>query len=403
MKTLKILSLGFLFALLLGAYNFANISQTHAAADSATASAEFVTDEITAESLGVTEADTTFWGKFKLNTRSIFTFDRVKQANIDLKKANIELLTVKKLGSKDNDSQNQKRIEKALDKYKKQMTKAEKQIGSATTSNKEAILQRLDEHQLKQQQLLRTLSEKLPAQVKEKIETVRTERMEAWYENHKENLEARLKEAVERNQDGSDFKHLQNLATLEEMKEALPSEAQAKIETALGETRDLLKIKLKNINAEEQAHLKEYLQDINLDGVKKIQLLDHLDGSDMPVNQAEVLRWKNEQMERVENNFKNLDENAKERFLQQNFQGSADGEVTKIEILEKLKNTAPEKYKEMIRALNEKQQEGLKTKIQNTSNEAQLERMEEKTGSLPVIRKEIQDRKNELPSTSNHQ
>ena len=57
----------------------------------------------------------------------------------------------------------------------------------------------------------------------------------------------------------------------------------------------------------------------------------------------------------------------------------------------------------MITNLNEEQEAGLKTRIHNTSNKAQLERWEKKTRSLPVIRKEIQERKNELPSTSNHQ
>jgi len=415
MKILKMISLS--LVLCFGLYAFTNVSK---AANTITEEdpmqlSSNINDDITTNALGITEQDTTFWGKLKLNLDSIFTFDQAKKAKLELKKANVNLWIAKKLATNTNNAEYGKRFQKSLDKYKKRMANAENRIAKLPTNKKEIISKKINEYHLKQQQLLRDLSEKLPEQVKDKIVAVRKERIKAWYTHHKDKLQASLETATQAVDNGRPFQNLQIMATLEEMEDILPAEAQAKLHTVINKTQDRLSERLKNLNEKDQIKLDKYLERINIDEVKKIRLINNLDNDNLPNNlRNRIKNLQNNHLDNLQNKFKNLSDSEKKSFLHKNFETDKNGNATKIEILKRLEiNTSP-KLKEKIRAINEKQELHLKARIENTSNKNDLDKLEKRIKNMPALKKQIQDRKTNIlkkqnlrkekhPSTSNHQ
>ena len=284
------------------------------------------------------------------------------------------------------------------------MATAEKRIQKLPEDQKATALEKIDTQNLKHQQLLRDLTEKLPEQVKEKVTAIRKERVESWYKNHKDNLEARL-EAAAKNEDGGRFGNLQIMSTLEELNESLPVEAQAKIQAVIVNTQNRLSEKLKNLNTTDKEKLEQYIKDINLDEIKKVQLINHLDKTNISADlRYRIQNIKNENINNLEKKFKNLEDDEKNSFLKKHFETGQNGESTKIEMLNRLEQSASSELKVKIRNLNEKQELRIKERVRNTSNQAELDRIEAETIELPVIRREIQERRGligEEPSTSN--
>ena len=394
MGVLKMFSLS--LVLCFGLYAFANVAQAAISAEmeDPMSLSNVMLDEITAESLDLEEKDTTFWSRFKLGTRSIFTFDSSKQAAIDLKKANVKLLTAKKLANGSTDSKTQERLQKALEQYKSKMASVEKRIQKLPADKKKAISQRIDEHHLKQQQLLRDLGEKLPEQVKDKITAVRKDRIEAWYTHHKNKLETSLETATRAVDNGKPFQNLQIMATLEEMEDVLPAEAQAKLRTVINKTQDRLSEKLKNLDEKDQVKSDKYLEGINIDEVKKIRLINNLDNDNLPSNLRDHIKnLQSAHLDSLENRFKNLSDSEKNSFLRKNFETGENGDASKVEMLKRLERNTSSELKNKIRALNEEEQIRLKTRVKNTSNKDDLLKLERQIKDLPVIHKEIQDRR----------
>ncbi|MBT7553619.1 hypothetical protein HN670_04065 [bacterium] len=195
------------------------------------------------------------------------------------------------------------------------------------------------------------------------------------------------------------------MSTLEELNESLPVEAQAKIQAVIVNTQNRLSEKLKNLNTTDKEKLEQYIKDINLDEIKKVQLINHLDKTNISADlRYRIQNIKNENINNLEKKFKNLEDDEKNSFLKKHFETGQNGESTKIEMLNRLEQSASSELKVKIRNLNEKQELRIKERVRNTSNQAELDRIEAETIELPVIRREIQERRGligEEPSTSN--
>lgn len=408
MKNLKLFSFIFIFLLFgfLFGQNFAQ-AQTDEQTNSATtseASAELLSDQIEPADLEIEDLDVKlpgekgyWWDNLKTNLQSAFTFSSAKKAELEIQKANLELLRAQKIAQNNTDDKSQAKLQAALEKFKAKMTSAENRLEKLDGDKKEKALEKLDKYNLKQQQLLRDLENKLPEQVKEKIIELRKERIEQWYENHKNDIETRLKNAVDADTDGSKFKALNTLATLEDISASLPEEVQAKIQAATTLAQEKLKNKLQNLNTEEKIKFEQYLKNISLDSVRKIQMIDKLSTGTLPIsvqNTAEEI--KNKEIEKIEIRFKSLDDDAKEEFLEKNFNTSENANAAKIEMLKKLEKNSTQEVREKIQTLNVIQETRIKEQIKSTSNKTELEKLEKENANIPVIRKELETKKSEL-------
>lgn len=368
-------------------------------ADTSTTITEVSSDDLDISSEEVKSPDDSgyWWSKFKLSTKILFTTDQVKKDELKLKQANLELLAAKKLAENNPDANQQERLKKALEKYQAKMTKVEEKINSLPADKKTELLKKIDEQALKQQEILRNLSAKLPEQVKAKIEALRKERINTWYEKHKTDLEARLNEAVDDDQSTDKFAGLKAMATLEDLKDSLPTEASSDIEATQNKTRDRLIEKLKNISEQEKEKVSKYLKNVKLTEVQKIKLTETLSSAPQgSVLGTEAIQAKASLMAKLKEKFNSLDDSQKEKFLQQNISTGQNAEGSKINILNELRAQASPELKAKLEKLKMEQQEKLKEKIKETEDSDDLDELEDDTRNLPVLKKEIEEKKLEL-------
>lgn len=338
-----------------------------------------------------------WWSKFKLSTKILFTADQVKKDELKLKQANLELLVAKKLAENNPDANLQEKLDKALESYQAKMTKVEEKINSLPADKKADLLKKIDEQTLKQQEILRNLSAKLPEEAKAKIEALRKERINTWYEKHKANLEQRLTEASATTDQADKFAGLKAMANLEDLKDSLPTEAGKAIEATQNKTRDRLIEKLKNISEQEKEKVNKYLQEVKLTDVQKIKLTESLSSAPQgSVLSTEATQAKASLMAKLKEKFNKLDDSQKEKFLQQNISTGQNAEAVKIKIINELRSESSNEVKNKLEKLKIEQQEQLKEKIKNTKNSDDLDELEYDTKNLPVIRKEIEEKKLEL-------
>ena len=368
-------------------------------ADTSTTITEVSSDDLDISSEEVKSPDDNgyWWSKFKLSTKILFTSDAVKKDELKLKQANLELLAAKKLAENNPDAKLQEKLNKALEKYQAKMTKVEEKINALPADKKTELLKKLDEQALKQQEILRNLSAKLPEQVKTKIEALRQERINTWYEKHKANLEQRLTAAADTTDQADKFAGLKAMANLEDLKDALPTEAGAAIEATQNKTRDRLIEKLKNLSTQEKEKVSKYLEEVKLTDVQKIKLTETLSSAPQgSVLGTEAIQAKESLMAKLKEKFNSLDDDQKEKFLQQNINIGQNGEAVKIKIINELRSEASSELKTKLEKLKIEQQEQLKERIKKIDDSDDLDELEDDSRNLPVIRKELEEKKLEL-------
>ncbi len=406
MKNIKLFSFIFIFLIFsfLFGQNFAQAQTAETETNTATAvTTEYNEDQIESEDLEISAEEVKipgekgyWWSNLKSNLQSTFTFSPAKKAELEIKKANLELLVAQKLATIKDDSASQEKLQQALENFKAKMTSAEKRLEKLDNEKKEVILEKLDKYNLKQQQLLRDIEPKLSEEGQEKIIELRQERIKLWYENHKENLEKRLEEAVANDTDGSKFKALNTLASLEEIKESLPTEAQNKLQNAITQAQERLQARTQNLSEEEKNKFADYFENLNINSVQKIELIEKLKNSQLNSGvKTRIEQIKNDEIEKIEIRFESFDDNAKTKFLEKTFNGDA-ANSTRIEMLKKLEQKASQNVKERIQSLNEEQELKIKERIKNSQNSTELEIIQKENKSLPVMNKEIQEKKNDL-------
>lgn len=413
MKGTKLFTFILVFALAVVVFPGITKAEEEVTASSLTAteaSAEFEADEITAESLGIEEPKVLpgdrfyWWDNFKDNAKLFFTFNAVKKVELNFKFANKKILQAKMLAEKAGENAD-KYLEKALEVYDKKMTKIGEKLEDIPEDKKikfKNVLDRLNNSGLKHEQVLRNLKEKLPFLVSaqdreekiEKLETIRKQTIQRWYDVDKENIKDRLIKAAENNSIGSKLKHLKNLASIEEFKEILPEDAVEHIEEAGEKIREKLSKKLETLKESDKEKFDKYIHDIKLGDIKKYSLINDLDNEAVPKIMGDRIKvLKKSSLKEIERNFKGLNNVKKEEFLKR---FEKDGNTSKMEILERLEIKAPVDIKERIRSVNDKQKELIKERIQRIDDPEMIKILTPKLESRPILLQELKERDNNL-------
>jgi len=369
----------------------------------ANALVEFEVDEINAKSLGIEEPKILpgqfmhNWQLFKENANLFFTFDKEEKINKLEEISNRRLLEAKEL-AKNADTSN--RVEKALERYQI----AKEKINTRLEQNpelKEKFLERLDANQLKHSQVLSTVTEKLRDKISEekinKLEKIKKEDALNWYNANKKDIGPRLEKAIENNDVGSKFKQLKNIAVLEELGEVLPEQAKDKIENAKLRAEEKLATKLANTNSQDRENFEKYINNIQVPELSKQKFISNLkDSEKLPALVKEKAKGIfDNYSNNLRTRFENLEEEEKEKFLDQ-FENKLRSHPANIQFLESI--NAPEN-KERIQNLLENQIEGVKEKIQGTTDPTKLRSLEQNLRSYPVLRRQIQQRQTEVKNT----
>ncbi|MBT4210112.1 MAG: phage tail tape measure protein [Candidatus Komeilibacteria bacterium] len=402
MKLLKLFSLALLISWLAGFVFIPVQAQETDTEELANVLVEFETDEVDAQSLGIKEPDTLpgefkyNWQLFKENTGLFFTFNKEKKIQKLEEISNRRLLEAKKL-AETGTTNAANRVEKALERYEAAKEKINTRL-EANPELKKKLLEKLDANQLKHQQVLSTVTEKLRDKLPEnkikKLEKLKKTNALRWYNTNKEDVQARLEKAIDNNNVGSKFKQLKNIATLEELGESLPEEAKEKIEAARARAEDKLSDKLQNLNTKDKEKFEKYINNIKAPELTKQKFISNLKDSEK-LPEAVKVKAKNifdNYSNRLHNKFESLDAAGKKKFLSQ-FEDKLRSHPANIQFLESLDSS---EYKERIKNLLEIQIEGVKEKVQRTTDPVKLRSLEQNLKNYPVLRRQIQERQIEV-------
>ncbi len=402
MKLLKIFSLAIIISLLAG-FVFTPIkAQETNSEELANILVEFEADEIDAKALNIEEPDALpgefkyNWQIFKENTGLFFTFDKEKKIKKLEKISNRRLLEAKKL-TETGTANAANRVEDALKRYEEARKKSRVRL-EANPELKDKLLEKFDTNQLKHQQVLSTVTEKLRNKISEdklkKLENLKKANALRWYNTNKDDIQVRLEKAIDNNSVGSKFKQLKNIATLEELGEILPEEAKDKIEAARALAEEKLTNKLENLDTVDKEKFEKYINNIKVPELTKQKFISNLKDSNKlsPAIKEKAKNIFNNYSNTLRDKFENLDAAGKKRFLNQ-FENKLRSHPANIQFLENL--DSPEN-KERIKNLLETQAEGVKAKIQKTTDPAKLRSLEQNLKNYPALRRQIQQRQTEI-------
>jgi len=401
MKLLKLFSLIIISFLAMAVFNPIQAQETNAQ-DLSNVLAEFEADSIDAQDFNMEEPSVLpgqfqyNWQKFKENVGLFFTFDQEKKINKLEEISNRRLLEAKKLA--DTGTANAaSRVEEALKNYQE----AKQKIATKLVANPElqqTLLEKLDANQIKHEQILSTVTEKLrdkiPADQLTRLENIKKEDALNWYNTNSEDIQQRLENAIDNNNLGSKFKQLSNIATLQELGDILPENARTRIEAANTKAEEKLSERLQNINTTDQQKLEKYINNIKTTEIVKQKFISNLkDSTELPqaVKEKAASIFDNYSANMLQR-FQNLDPSEQEKFLNQ-FENESRSHPANIKFLEDLNKI---ENNDRIKYLIEIQIEGVKAKIQGTTDPAKLKSLEQNLSENPVLRRQIQQRQSEI-------
>lgn len=406
MKLLKLFSLATISFLFIFSFHFVQAQETNTE-QLANVLIEFETDEINAKSLNIEEPDAVpgefkyNWQIFKENTELFFTFDQEKKIEKLEKISSRRLLEAKQL-AETNNADAASRVAETLKKYEETKQKINARLEN-NPELREKLLEKFDANQIKHQQILSNVTEKLRNKISEnqldKLETIKKEEAIRWYNNDKEKIQARLEKAVDNNDVGSKFKQLKNIATLEELSDALPEDVKIKVEAAKVRAEEKLSEKLENIDNQDKEKLEKYIKNIKISDVNKEKFISNLKDSEQlsPALREKTNNIFNDYSDTLRKKFQSLDPAGQKKFLDQ-FEDKLRSHPANIQFLESLDSS---ENKERIKNLLEIQSEGVKEKIQKTTDPVKLKTLEQNLQNNPVLRKQIQEQQRQIKAEQN--
>lgn len=238
--------------------------------------------EVTAQDLG--NVNTGWLAGLWRNVKLIVTRDPVKKANLELEKADVQMIKLKELvQQKKNDPKFEKRMEKAQQKHKKAMERVKNYLEKAGEKNPhnpklDKFLDIYTDHALKQEQILENMENKVPPKVRQLIKTRREEHLKRFGEvmnklQNKEQFKHRIENIL--TDDKIKIQHrIMNTRILERLEEVNP-ELKEKIEAAKEEGHQLwseLKTKNDEIIKQRQQLIEDVRKDIE---ANKDKLIDN--------------------------------------------------------------------------------------------------------------------------------
>lgn len=182
------------------------------------------------------------------NLQIFFVTDQIAKADLQLEKANIEMLKLQnQLAGNSDDSKIQERIQTATKKYNKSMEKIQERIEKyqekkGDNGRVDAFMQKYTDHALKHQQIMLRIEKQVDQEVLEKITENRQKMLKTFNDvmtklQEKEEFKSQLKNALE---DGQvKFEHRMVRPELYSQMSKLDPETKKKIEELKNETNSI--------------------------------------------------------------------------------------------------------------------------------------------------------------------
>jgi len=253
--------------------------------------AEEVSDELTtieaeAEELGVAVPGNFFFlKKIGYSLQRAFTFNPVKDAEIDLKQASQELIRARVVATNQNAEQAQVQVENALQKYETKLNKIQtraEEFKNEIPALAEKFADKLSNVQLKQQEVLSKLEEKLPEEIMVRITEIKNNSLENYVRTvekivtNKEEMANRIIEIIDK-QDDVDFNRLKHLEVLKSLENKVPTEAKVAIIQAQENVMNKFQMEIKNMaDDEKNIQLEQYIIKGN-QNQERIKILEDLE------------------------------------------------------------------------------------------------------------------------------
>lgn len=324
-------------------------------------------ENITAEDLEIEEPTLLpgnpfyFMKSIGRSIRSTLTFNPVKRAELKLRFANERLIEIKKITeSDDNDP---KLLEKAFNKYEKELGKIEKlteKIKEKDEERAEKFIDKFIDNQIKHQRLFGKIEKNVPEEVLEKMRENRQIAIQALSNVPLALIAAdRFQEKIEEemeNQDGSDFKNFKNLEILKELEDKVPEKAKDAIRRAQENTLQRLNEKMRN-NEEMIEKLPLYIKIKNLDGeiekhleiINELEITNELNDQTMSEGMKNALTKAREiNIERIENKIERIKTNKETEETTENTDNNKTGVTERIMTFQESSKEQIEKAAAMI-------------------------------------------------------
>jgi hypothetical protein len=293
MKNFKVLAASFILVFVLGSIALAQEIP------------EVIQDEkVIAKDLGISEPkvlpDSPFyflknWGRA---IGLLFAFNPVKKVELRLKIANEKLMEAKKLVEMKKDP---KLIERTLDEFQNEIGKISQESGE----NLKKFSEKLIHQQILHQKILQRLEKQVPPEVYEKIKAQREKHLERFAQvmqkvESKEKIAERLENELGKIK-GSEFKEFKDLEILGEIEEKMPEEVKKRIEEKKAEIEEKFREKLEKLPDEEKEKFRSYLDQISGDKLEHLEIISNLEGEEISDKLREALeKAKEKKIEGVE-------------------------------------------------------------------------------------------------------
>lgn len=246
-------------------------------------------EEITAADLNLKEPtllpDNPFYflKNWSRGIQSLFTFDKVKNAELKQKFADERLLELKKLVENNAKSEV---IQKATENYKKELEKIKNEVEKIkdkadTNPTVDKFLDKFTNQQILHEKILEKLEDQVTSEVYIKIKEAREQHLEKFGEvmTKLENRTEKIKERVEKSleeQEGSKYKNFKNLEVLLEIEKKVPEQAKEAIRQAQENALNHLNGDLSQMSPEDQEKFKSFLGQIYGDKENQLEILQNI-------------------------------------------------------------------------------------------------------------------------------
>ncbi len=232
------------------------------------------------------------------------------------------------------------------------------------------FLDKYIQHQALHQRLLQRLEGQVPPEAFEKIKAAREEHLERFKDvmlrlEDKDKIPERLEKNLQALK-GSKFKEFKNLELIEDLMEKLPGDVKQKMEQSKEQVLERLREGLEQLPPEQQERIEGYLQKISGDELKQLYIINSVEGTELSEKLQGIMeRARERNIEKIENKYA-LAKNPKE--LAEKKIEEAEDLLTKAKNLISEKGITKEEMPAVFR-LTEEAEEKLGTAKENFEQE----------------------------------
>lgn len=380
-KSIKLFIILATLASLFGlSYAYAQTDEAASGAANETIAEEVDLDEnITAQDLGITDQNILptspfyFLKNWERNARLFFIINPIKKAERRLEIANEKLIEAKKLAET-----NPQLAEKTLEKYQNEIEKIKERVDKIKERAKDnpdidKFLDKFADRQLKHQKLLSRLEEKLPADVSEKVTTIKEKNLQRFgeimqkLEDRKDKITERLDKTIDESEGGK-YKHFKNLEVLIGLEEKVPETAKNAIRKAEENALKRLHGDLEQMPPQDREKFKDYIDKISGNESIHLKIIQKSETEELPEEtRTAITEAKEKVFEKLEKRLEKSTEKQKEEILGH----IENGEMEDIRTVADLENNLNPATNEEIKTIKDKALNNLRLTLNqiNTAEE----------------------------------